>query len=688
MMPTVLPYSPAITLDALDQCMDGLRFRCDASAPRVIQELGRGCRLLTGYHPQEIQALAGLNALVHPEDLAVLEATLQTACEMNTSYRLEYRLRMADGSEKWILERGKPNLDTHPPCIDGHLEDISARVEALFKLAAIETRYRSLFENSVLGVFQSTEDGHYLDVNQALADIYRFPNPQALINSLADIEHNLYVNPRRRNEFKRLIENNGQVIDFESEVYCADGQRIWISENARAVRAPDGSLMYYEGMVRDITERRQHQSTLQFQATHDPLTGLPNRNLLHDRLEQAAAQAKRAKASVALAFVDLDNFKVINDSLGHSAGDELLMNVAHRLRHALREVDSVIRYGGDEFVLLMTNQTSREDTETQLERLLTAIQTPIKLGDHELHINCSIGVAYYPTDAQDLPTLLRVADMAMYDAKGNGKGKFHFYTRSLNQQAQERFALESALRYAIDAGQLSLVYQPKLDSERQLCGFEALVRWHSPEYGLITPNRFIPIAEETGLILPLGWQVLRHACNEAARWPTVKGREISVAVNLSARQLGEPCLLDEIQQALADSGLPARRLELEITESMLMGDIESTIAVLHDIRALGVRIAVDDFGTGYSSLSYLQRLPIDILKIDRSFVNGCEEGGEAMTIPHAIIFLGKSLKLHLVAEGVEKEEQMAILSLCGCNEFQGYLFARPLPPNELQPYFN
>jgi len=349
-------------------------------------------------------------------------------------------------------------------------------------------------------------------------------------------------------------------------------------------------------------------------------------------------------------------------------------------------VDTVARYGGDEFVLLMGDQNHAGDTKPLLERIITAIQAPMTLGGHQLQINCSIGVSMYPDDAQDLDGLLRVADMAMYHAKEQGKGRYQFYTRNLNQAMQERFGLENALRESIEARHFKVVYQPKVDAAGRLHGCEALVRWQHPEMGLITPDRFIPLAEETGHIVAIGEQVLAAACHEAAGWPMVDGRRLTIAVNLSVRQLDEPGLPALIARTLAESGLPAECLELEITESAIMGDVAQTIRRLNGIKALGVRVAVDDFGTGYSSLAYLQRLPIDTLKIDRSFVSGCNREESAMTIPHAIIFLGKGLNLHLVAEGVETLAEMQLLATCGCDEFQGYLIASPLDPAALAEF--
>ncbi len=680
---------PPTAMRTLFSSLEGMCFRCLIDEHWTLLCVSPGCQELTGYTADELvdNPCRSLEWLTHPDDRAAVRSTIMAACEVGASYRMEYRIVSRDGQQKWVLERGLGLYDeAGRHVLEGYLEDITERVQAQLHLADAELRYRSIFENSVVGMFQSSESGHYLAANQALASLYRYPSPESLIDSLSDIGRSLYAEPGRREEFKRLIERDGRVADFESEVVCRDGSRIWISENAHAVRGADGALLYYEGTVEDITERHRYQNALRHQATHDPLTGLPNRNLLADRLEQAIQLARRAGTRIALAFVDLDNFKVINDSLGHAEGDQLLIQVAGRLRSALRGVDTVARYGGDEFVLIMGEQADDENTAHLLGRVLAAVQAPLELAGHALQINCSIGVSVYPDDGGDLESLLRVADVAMYRAKESGKGCYRFYTRELSQAAQERFALENALRGAIERAELGVVYQPKVDARGRVRGCEALVRWHSAERGLVTPDRFIPLAEETGQILEIGRHVLYTACRAAAGWPAVDGRRLGVAVNLSARQLVDPGLAASVADALAVSGLPAECLELEITESMIMGDVEQTIRLLETIRALGVRIAVDDFGTGYSSLAYLQRLPIDTLKIDRSFVAGCDGDPARMAIPHAILFLGKSLRLHIVAEGVEHRGEFDILRDCGCDQFQGYLFSRPLAPDALAAY--
>lgn len=672
----------ALLIDSID----GMLFRCLVDEFWTLLYVSAGCRELTGFRPEELvgKAFNSLEALTHPEDREVVRGTIMAAIDCGVPYTMEYRLICRDGEEKWVLERGVARLDTDGQrIIEGYLEDITERVLAQIQLAETELRYRSIFENSVVGMFQSTENGRYLAANQALASLYRYPTPEALVGSLDNIANSLYVDPRRREDFKQAIRQSGRVVDFESEVVCSDGTRIWISENAHAVRNANGELLYYEGVVEDITERHRYQSMLQYQATHDPLTGLPNRNVLSDCLRHATGGVGGGPAQIALAFVDLDNFKVINDSLGHAVGDQLLRLIADRLRGALRPCDSVVRYGGDEFVLVIDEREGAEATHQLLQRVLAAVQSPLALAGHILHVGCSIGISCYPGDATALDDLLRLADMAMYRAKATGKGGYCHYSEELNAQAQERFSLEAALGMAIEREEFVVYYQPKMCARGIVRGFEALVRWESEQHGLIGPDRFVPLAEETGQILRIGAMVLARACHEAVGWPAVEGQPLSVAVNLSMRQLRDPGLLAQIEAVLASSGLAAERLELEITESMLMEDVEATISVLNALRRLGVRIAVDDFGTGYSSMTYLQRLPVDTLKIDRSFVTGCDLDRKAMVIPRTVIFLGRSLGLHLVAEGVECAGEWEVLRACGCDAFQGFLFSPPLPGGEL-----
>ena len=676
-------------LKVLVRNLDGMLFRCAIDADWTIHFVSAGCRELTGYHPAELERSQriSLEALTHPEDRQLVRQAIMMAVDSGTHYRIEYRITCRDGAEKWVLERGACVFDEMGGrVLEGFIEDITERVVGQLRLAEAEMRFRSVFEKSVVGMFQSTGDGHYLAANQALAELYGYGSPAELIGEVSDIAHRLYVDPSRRDAFSADIQRKGLVRDFESEVYCRDGRRIWISENAHAVLSPEGALLYYEGTVEDITERRQHQAELEYQATHDPLTGLPNRNLLQDRLTQAMGSSRRSGRQVAVAFVDLDNFKVINDSLGHAVGDRLLQTIAGRLCHSLREVDTVARYGGDEFVLIMADQSTVGDLAQTLGRILQAIAEPVLLDGHDLRVSASIGVTVYPDDGEDFTALLSQADVAMYHAKAAGRGQFQFYTPALNSAACERLEMEIALRSALESDELQVHYQPKVDSAGKVAGFEALIRWESPTLGSVSPVRFIPVAEETGLINPISDLVLRAACRAAAEWAASGWVGLNMAVNLSARQFADEQLLSRISAVLAETGLPAQCLQLELTESMLAEDVERTVRTLSGLKALGVRIAVDDFGTGYSSLAYLKRFPLDILKIDRSFVMECDRDADGMAIPRAVISLGRSLGLSIVAEGVERQGQFEVLRCQGCDEFQGYLFSRALPADAIPAF--
>jgi len=673
-------------LRVLMRNLDGMVFRCAIDADWSVHYVSEGAKKLTGYAPEELarsQSIS-LETLTHPDDRQSVRDLIMLAMKEATPYRTEYRIICRDGSEKWVLERGACVID-ELGCrvVEGFIEDISEQVMSQMRRAEAELRYSSIFEHSVVGMFQTTHDGRYLAANQALAKLYGYETADQLVEELANIAQSLYVDRSRRDQFAQIIAREGRVRDFESEVFCRDGRRIWIAENAHAVRGPGGDLLYYEGTVEDVSERRRHQAELEYQATHDPLTGLPNRNLLQDRLDQAIESGRRYNRAVAVAFVDLDNFKIINDSLGHAIGDLLLKEIAHRLSTSLRAVDTVARYGGDEFVLILCEPNNMADLAQTLERILARIAEPVLVDGHDLRVTGSVGVTVYPCGGGDAATLLSQADAAMYQAKAAGRGHFHFYTPELNSMAHERLEMEMALRGALENNELTVHYQAKVDNQGMPCGFEALIRWDSPTLGPVSPTRFIPIAEETGLINPITDFVLRTACGAAAAWAAEGWSGLHMAVNLSARQFAAPKLLAQIGDVLAESGLPAACLQLEITESMLVGDIERTVETLAALKALGVRIAVDDFGTGYSSLAYLKRFPIDILKIDRSFVMECDRDSDGMAIPRAVISLGHSLGLDIVAEGVERQEQFALLREQGCEEFQGYLFSRPLPPLEI-----
>jgi diguanylate cyclase (GGDEF)-like protein len=439
-------------------------------------------------------------------------------------------------------------------------------------------------------------------------------------------------------------------------------------------------LVYYL-VYREITVRRKAEEKLRVVSTHDALTALPNRTLLHERLSHALARAQRHGRLLAVLFVDLDRFKNVNDTLGHEAGDKLLQVAAQRLYDCLRETDTMARQGGDEFVVLMDELTDREPISGVSQRILDAVAEPFVIDDQELHITASIGISVYPDDGR---TLLKNADIAMYRAKEKGKNNYQFYSAEIDNHSVERLSLESGLRRALERDEFTLHYQPKVNiASGLITGMEALLRWQHPELGSIAPGRFIPIAEENGLILPIGAWVLRTACSQNRAWQRQGVRRFPVAVNLSPRQFAGESLVDDVKSALDESGLAPSDLELEITESMVMNNPEQAVKLLQQLKKLGIRVAIDDFGIGYSSLAYLKRFPIDSVKVDRSFVEDIPEDENSMAIAQAVIAMAHSLRLKVVAEGVESEGQLSFLRGEGCDEIQGYYFSAARAASEI-----
>jgi diguanylate cyclase (GGDEF)-like protein len=437
---------------------------------------------------------------------------------------------------------------------------------------------------------------------------------------------------------------------------------------------------------RDISERKALEEQLTHQAFHDPLTGLANRALFEDRVNQALTRGERRGTELAVLFLDLDDFKTVNDSLGHHAGDRLLSATAERLHTALRSSDTVARLGGDEFAVLL-EEVGDTDVERTAERVVQALREPFEIEGQSIFITASTGIALTSAGPTTTSELLRGADMAMYAAKNRGKGEVRLYDRTMHQDIVSRLELDAELRRALERGELTVHYQPIVHiADRAITGFEALVRWQHPERGLIMPELFIKFADDTGLIDAIGRFVIGSACRQVRAWQMAHpGRQaLSVGVNLSARQINDPHIVETISQALAETGLPPSTLVIEFTESTVMQDSAATLERLFELKQLGVRLAIDDFGTGYSALSYLRRFPVDIIKIDRSFVEHVADRTDAMAVTRAIIDLTKSLRLRAIAEGVEQPEQAAELLALGCEYAQGYLFGRPLEPAQAE----
>ncbi|MBA3291311.1 MAG: EAL domain-containing protein, partial [Actinobacteria bacterium] len=456
-----------------------------------------------------------------------------------------------------------------------------------------------------------------------------------------------------------------------------DGRTIWVSDDASVIKNGSGASLYWSGILSDITDRKVLEEQLKHQAFHDPLTGLANRALFVDRVEHALARGERDGMRVAVLFVDLDDFKTINDSLGHNGGDEVLVAVAGRLRECFRPGDTFARFGGDEFAILVED-TSLSNATSVAYRIVDALGEPFSIGGREVMIHASVGIEFAEAQGTRTDELLRNADVAMYVAKGKGKARYQLFEPSMHTAALRRLEIKADLRRAVEKDEFVLHYQPIVSlNGGALLGMEALVRWNHPERGLLPPLDFISVAEQSGLITPLGRWVLREACRQATKWP-LSNPSISLSVNVSTTQFQQPGLVEDVANALWDSGLDPSILTLEITESVLVHDTDAVIEKLHRLKDFGVKVAIDDFGTGYSSLGYLKRFPIDILKIDKSFIDGVGNGAEEAAIAQAIIKLGESLGLEVVAEGIELPEQIDALQLLRCERGQGFFFSAPV----------
>ena len=482
---------------------------------------------------------------------------------------------------------------------------------------------------------------------------------------------------------------------IEYRLLLADGNVCSVINQAEVSVNEMGNAVKIFGMIQDITDRKQADEKIRYLAYYDGLTDLPNRSLFSEHLNQALRHAQRYEKRVATLFIDLDRFKQINDTLGHSGGDAVLRMVASRLRLCVRSSDSMSRlgpdsspdslsrFGGDEFTVLLTELQQAEDAAVVAQRIQAELEKPFEVEGHEFIITSSIGIAIYPNDGEDAEALVKNADAAVHFAKTEGRNNYQFYTASMNVSSLERFKLEADLRKALERKELVLFYQPQVDLQTgQIVGAEALIRWEHPERGLLCPMDFIPLAEETGLILPIGDWVLSAACAQQKAWQTAGFGHLRVAVNLSIQQLRQKSFMQTLSDTLHAAGIDASYLELELTESKIMQKAEESITLLNDIKQTGITLAVDDFGTGYSSLSYLKRFPLDVLKIDRSFIADVVNDLDSAAIAKAIIAMATSLNLKVIAEGVETEEQLAFLRQHGCDEMQGYLFSKPVSAEE------
>ncbi len=568
----------------------------------------------------------------------------------------------------------------------GTIQDITERKLAEEALREAEERFRSAFENAPIGMALLSLDRRYLRVNRSLCEMLGYSGEELLARHSPEITHPEDLEISRAYVDRILEDGDHENYDLEKRYVHAGGHVVWALLNVSLVRDSQGDPSHFVAQYQDITERKALEERLKHQAFHDPLTDLPNRALFLDRLEHTLARMGRGEGPIAVLFLDLDNFKLVNDGFGHAVGDQLLLKVAGRLEACLRPQDTVARFGGDEFTILLEDAPGLDSAILVAKRVIEGLQAPFVLKGREVFVTASIGIVLSSPGRENFSEdLLRDADAAMYRAKAGGKAGYEVFEPNMNVRALEQLELESDLRRAIEREEFVVHYQPVVElATGKVVGMEALLRWEHPERGLLYPSGFIPLTEETGLIVPIGQYVIEEVCNQARLWQEQYLRDpaLVVSVNLSARQFQHPGLIQELAQALRKSGADPNGLELEITESVLMKDEEVAPARLEELKGLGIRMALDDFGTSYSSLSYLKRLPVETLKLDKSFVDGLGKDPKDKLIASATISLAQTLGLEVVAEGVETAEQLRQLRKLGCDLVQGNYFARPLTSEE------
>jgi len=601
----------------------------------------------------------------------------------------EYRMLTADGTEVWVHDSvNVVSGDDGRTVLRGFMLDITERRRAEQALVRRKAEFEAMFNSLADAVIYTDCERRIVMVNPGVTTIFGYGFSELLGQSTAL----LYARGSDFDEQGQRRYHLGQGAEqqaYEMEYQRNDGTTFVGETLGSKVMDGSGKVLGFIAIIRDITERMQARERLHYLAHHDVLTKLPNRVLFADRLDHALAHARRSDRAVALLFLDLDRFKLINDTLGHDIGDRSLQVLAERLSLCVRDGDTIARLGGDEFAILLEDIVSADDVAPTARKILEALSHPVVLEDRELFVTTSIGISLFPSDGRDSQALLKHADIAMYRAKEQGRNTYQFYSADMSAKAFERLNLETNLRHALEREEFRLFYQPQVDiNSGRVTGVEALLRWQHPDFGLVTPAQFVPLLEDTGLIVPVGEWVLRTACCQAKAWQQA-GLELErIAVNLSGRQFTEPGFADLLRRITEDCALQPTRLELEITESVLMKHEHINARTFHTLEELDTRLAIDDFGTGYSSLGYLKRLPVDTLKIDRSFVRDAASDANNAAIIQAIIAMARSLELEVIAEGVETADQRAFLRGQGCSGMQGYLFSRPVEADEIAAMLN
>lgn len=629
---------------------------------------------ITGYSPEEFYDNPDfLFSLVHHEDLEIIrDFPLLTGLKRDP---FEMRLKRKDGRYIWTEHCNVPIL--HEGRISG-FEGIARDIDERKNAEEVLKRYRYLSEHAGDVILFFNQEGRILDLNGAAVDAYGYDREELLsmrIDQLrAETEQALI------NEKMDRARHNG--ILYETHHRRKDGSTFPVEVRLQGTIL-DNEYGFFS-IIRDITDRKQAEETIHHLAFHDPLTDLPNRILFYDRLNRALAYSRRNHRMLAVMFLDLDRFKFVNDIMGHAIGDGLLKDVSQKLKECVRENDTVARIGGDEFTILLPDIAKEEDAAKVARKITRALKKPWIINGTEFQITTSIGIVLFPNDGTDAETLTKNADTAMYRAKEQGDN-YQFYRPAMNAKALERMETERSLRRAVEMKEFEVYYQPRIDVRSgRMIGVEALIRWNHPSKGVVLPEDFIPVAEDTGLIIPIGEWVLRTVCQQNMIWQNAGVQPMRISVNISACQFRQKKLVEMIAGILDETGMEPQQLELEITESTAMQDVEFTIGILEKLRTMGVSIAIDDFGTGYSSLSYLRRLPVATLKIDRSFVHDVLEDVGAAAIVATIIVLAQNLKLKVIIEGVENEQQLKFFERQDCFEMQGFLFSEPVPAEQIK----
>lgn len=596
-------------------------------------------------------------------------------------FEIEFRMKRKDGNWHWVLGRGRiveSDENGHPKRMVGTHVDIHQRVRFESRLELNQ----KVFDEAIEGIVITDSDGNILFTNKAFATISGYSPEEAIGQNPRILKSDHHDSEFYKGLWDSLVNSGAWRGEIWNRRKNGEVYPQWTS--ITSVRNRCGTNRRYVAVFHDVSDMKMKDEQIEHMAYHDPLTGLPNRMLLKDRLRQAILDAKRKREMIQVLFIDLDNFKKVNDAIGHVRGDQLLKEAAGRISATIRSSDTVSRIGGDEFVIISCHIKNKEEIAVLVERVQASFQHPFFIKEHSFHVTCSIGIAMYPDDGEDAETLIRNADLAMYQSKYTGKNIYSTFTKEMADKVKARVRLEAEMQDAIERGEFQVYFQPRVDLKTFIPkGVEALVRWIKPGGAIISPFDFIPIAEESGLILPLGGIIFKKALEGVARVHKKTGIDISVSINVSAKQFEDNGFITMVEDLISETGFPSRNIEIEITESLLVQDIKAATQKLKALADMGIMTAIDDFGTGYSSLAYIKKLPISVLKIDKSFIDDLSNDSEDKILVETIVLMANKLNISIVAEGVETLSQLNVLKEMGNMEIQGYLFSPPMPEDNL-----